>query len=767
MRFHILDIPIDALVREAAVRRLVGLLADGRQHIVTTPNPEMLVLARRDGAFADVLRRSDLAIPDGVGLRFAARLYGGRIPERISGADFVHDVASQAAERGMKVFLLGGREGVAARSAEALKRAHPGLVVVGARSGGVLQLKLRIADSELDQIRRAAPDVLLVAFGHGRQEKWIAAHLSSLPSVKVAMGVGGTFDFLAEKARRAPRWMRRSGLEWAWRLVTEPRRWRRILTAVVVFPMMVMIDRMRTLFMTRSPNGARHRAAEPGTNMVRVRFAPSPTGLLHIGSLRTALYNELFVLHHKGTFILRIEDTDRARYVEGAVENILRSLEWAGIHPREGVALENGVIAERGSRGPYFQSKRLDIYREHATRLLDAGAAYRCFCSEETLDAMRKAQSAEGKPMMYDRRCAAVTAEEAKRRADSGEIHVVRLRIPSEGDTSFNDSIRGRVTFENRLVDDQVLIKSDSFPTYHLANVVDDHLMEITHVIRGEEWLPSTPKHIILYRAFGWEPPTFAHLPLLLNADRSKLSKRQGDVAVEDYRRLGYLPEAIVNFVALLGWNPSADREIFSKEELAGSFDLGKINKGGAVFNLEKLDWLNGEYIKLLPDDRYLALALPFLAGAGTIVETEKGRISKGGWPLTDEMILAAISLERTRIKTLKELSEGVAFLFDDLTYEAALLPGKKGTSEIARERLSGLRDFLAGLDQEYDDIKALEAACLALVKERGWTNAETLWPLRVALTGREKSPSPFEVAWALGKERVISRIDAAIRLLA
>jgi len=503
--------------------------------------------------------------------------------------------------------------------------------------------------------------------------------------------------------------------------------------------------------------------------MVRVRFAPSPTGFLHIGGLRTALYNELFALHHGGTFILRIEDTDRTRFVEGAVESLLRTLRRCGITPAEGPYLtDDGKVAERGDKGPYVQSARLAIYREHVEALLKSGNAYHCFCTPERLEQVKQGQSAAKLPVMYDRHCRVMTAAETDAEIAKGTPHVVRLAVPTKGTTGFTDLIRGPVEFENVLIDDQVLLKSDGFPTYHLANVVDDHLMGITHVIRGEEWLPSTPKHILLYGAFGWTAPSFAHLPLLLNPDRSKLSKRQGDVAAEDYLDKGYLPDALVNFIALLGWNPTADREIFAKDELSREFAVEKINKSGAVFNREKLDWLNKEYLRALPAAKLAELAVPFYVKAEVLRPEAGGFAScRGVARFTAEDLEKAVVLEQRRATTLSELPEATSYLFaPHAEADPAMLPGKKGTPEIAKERLAGLRGFFAGLAAEFDDAKKLEAATVAFLAERTWTNAESLWPLRVALTGREASPSPFEVAWALGKERTLSRIDEALASL-
>lgn len=491
--------------------------------------------------------------------------------------------------------------------------------------------------------------------------------------------------------------------------------------------------------------------------MVRVRFAPSPTGYLHIGGLRTALYNELFALHNGGQFILRIEDTDRTRYVEGAIESLLRSLGRCGVHPVEGPYLdEHGKLAERGSCGPYTQSQRLHIYKEQADLLIKRGHAYYCFCTPERLEEVRQGQAAAKLPIMYDKHCRMHTAEEAQAQIDKGMPHVVRMKMPTEGSTMFTDGIRGHVEFENALVDDQVLMKSDGFPTYHLANVVDDHLMGITHVIRAEEWLPSTPKHLVLYKAFGWEPPQFSHVPLLLNPDRSKLSKRQGDVAVEDYLDKGYLPEALVNFVALMGWNPRADRDVYTKEEFIKEFDIGKVNKAGAVFNREKLDWFNKEYLRALSPAALAKAALPFYLKQGILKEgTDMAQLEK------------AVVLEQRRATTLAELPEATRFVFEEITVPAAMLVWKKSNAETAKDRLTGMRAFVAGAGEElFADAKALEQAAVAHIAANGWTNGETLWPFRVALSGREMSPGPFECAWALGKKRTLARLDSAIASL-
>lgn len=485
---------------------------------------------------------------------------------------------------------------------------------------------------------------------------------------------------------------------------------------------------------------------------VRTRFAPSPTGYLHIGGLRTCLYNVLLARQQEGQFLLRVEDTDRERYVPGAVESLVRTLGRVGMVPDEGPCLENGQVIQKGDKGPYIQSERLPIYKVYAKQLVDAGSAYFCFCSSERLDALRKQQEIAKLPTKYDRHCVSLTTEEVEQRLSSNEPHVIRLKMP-DGETSFVDVIRGTITINNAEIDDQVLIKSDGFPTYHLAVVVDDHLMEITHVIRGEEWISSTPKHVTLYKLFGWTAPQFAHLPLILNPDKSKLSKRQGDVAVEDYLDKGYLPETLVNFVALLGFNPKADQELYSIEELVSLFDLSKINKSGAVFDVTKLDWMNGQYIMKKTAAELAALSLPFLERAGKTVE-----------PGLLERICA---VEKTRLSRLSEVADLVDAYAVLPAYEPTILVWKKADAADGRAQLEGVRALLASMeDSAWSEIALIEGVVKRYIEEKGLSNGNVLWPTRVALSGRPASPSPFELAWALGKQETLARLDTAITLL-
>jgi glutamyl-tRNA synthetase len=476
---------------------------------------------------------------------------------------------------------------------------------------------------------------------------------------------------------------------------------------------------------------------------VRVRFAPSPTGYLHVGGLRTALYNYLFAKHHGGSFVLRIEDTDQSRKVEGAVENLISTLRWAGLDYDEGP--EKG-----GGYGPYVQSERLSLYREHAKQLVDAGKAYYCFCTPERLDELRQRQQALKLPPSYDRRCRDLPREESSRRVAGGEGHVVRMKVPIGGEMTFDDRIRGKVTIAHKVLDDQVLLKSDGYPTYHLAVVVDDHHMAITHVIRGEEWLPSTPKHILLYQYFGWDIPEFAHLPLLLNPDRSKLSKRQGDVAVEDYRAKGYLRDAIVNFVAFLGWNPGDERELFTLEELIRDFSLERVGKAGAVFNVEKLQWLNQQHLRRQPTD--------------ALVPHVRQLISDRGWDIPrDETIGRAIDLMRERVTFVHDFVEFSDYLFrDPVRYDPEARA--KSWPDGATDRVRQFADRLEALSTF--DHPSIESALKELAEQLQIKPGLLVHPTRYALSGKTVGPGLYEMMEFLGKEVVLRRLRLAVATL-
>lgn len=499
---------------------------------------------------------------------------------------------------------------------------------------------------------------------------------------------------------------------------------------------------------------------------IRTRLAPSPTGFLHVGGLRTALYCYLHAKKHQGVFFLRIEDTDQQRYVEGAIENLVSSLHTCGIHPDEGVLYENGQVIQKGEFGPYIQSERLPLYQKHAHELVEKGHAYYCFCTPERLETMRNELVQRKKAPMYDRLCLSLTSVEVEEKKAQSIPCVIRQKIPRDRKVELEDLVRGKVIFEGTTLDDQVLLKSDGFPTYHLAHVVDDHYMQTQPVIRGEEWLPSLPKHILLFEAFGWEAPQYAHLPLLLNTNRTKLSKRDGDVAVEDYLKKGYLPEALVNFVAFLGWNPGTEQEIFTMEELVEAFSLERVHKGGAVFDVKKLDWINGEYIKKMiaeDVDHFFKIAKPFIMSA-------EGGV--GG--AEDEALVKKILQDpdfEGRFKKLSEIPEGIAPLFSELPdYPLELIALSKFgiTPEILKQVMEKAMEKVEAMEWERGDsskAQMISDAFISIVDELGLKNGQVLWPIRVALSGLEKSPNFATLAVYLGKDEVIRRLERAMTL--
>ncbi len=475
---------------------------------------------------------------------------------------------------------------------------------------------------------------------------------------------------------------------------------------------------------------------------VRVRFAPSPTGYLHVGGLRTALYNYLFAKHHGGKFVLRIEDTDQARRVEGAVENLIATLDWAGIRFDEGPGRDGGY-------GPYVQSQRLDIYRQHADELIKKGLAYRCFCTPERLEEVRQRQSAAKLSTSYDRHCRDLPADEVGRRLSAGERNVIRMKVPLDGELTFEDIIRGTVTIEHKVLDDQVILKTDGFPTYHLAVVVDDHLMGISHVIRGEEWLPSTPKHILLYQYFGWELPKFAHLPLLLNPDKSKLSKRQGDVAVEDYRAKGYLKEAIINFVAFLGWNPGDERELFSMDQLLEAFALERVGKSGAVFNVEKLNWLNFEHLRRKPDAEVLTMVKEYIAASAYSIER-----------FEDQYLLSIIAAMRERAAFVKDFVEKCPYFYRAPEQYEPEVVQKRWKAE-SRSHLRRLLEEISKLD--HPSKEDYEAALHRTAESLKIKSSDLVHPLRLAVSGMGVGPGLYDILIILGKDETLRRITSAI----
>jgi len=475
--------------------------------------------------------------------------------------------------------------------------------------------------------------------------------------------------------------------------------------------------------------------------MVRVRFAPSPTGYLHIGGLRTALYNYLFARHTGGTFILRIEDTDRTRIVPDAMENLIHTLQKLDITFDEGPIIG-------GNYGPYIQSERLDLYRKEAQKLLDAGFAYRCFCTPETLAQMRAEQQAKGEFVKYDRRCLNLTPAEIEAKLAKGEPYVLRLKMPETRIFRFKDIIRGEVEMDSAQSDDQVLIKSDGYPTYHLASVVDDHYMDISYVIRGEEWLSSMPKHLWLYECFGWTPPQWVHLPLILNPDRTKLSKRMNDVAVEDYLERGYLKEAIINFVALLGWHSADNREIFSLEELCQEFTLERVNKSGAIFDLNKLNWMNGWYLRNLPLD--------------TIVERSKPYFEKEHLAIPDTGKLTKIvATARERCTLLSDLVQySKMFLCPQPLSTESLDFLKK---EDSRKVLSWFQSHLPSVGDI--DAEQLNQLVQQGIMDLGFKGKAFYKPLYLALLHQDHGPELPAIFSILGLKEVHHRIQEVLQL--
>ncbi len=481
---------------------------------------------------------------------------------------------------------------------------------------------------------------------------------------------------------------------------------------------------------------------------VRVRFAPSPTGIPHVGNIRTALFNWLFAQHHGGDFVVRIEDTDRERLVPGATEAILDSLRWLGLNWDEGP--EAG-----GDYGPYFQSERLDIYHAHAQKLKEEDNAYRCYCSPARLDEMRKEQARRKEPPRYDRRCRNLTEEERIKQGDA-ETPVVRFKIPLGETVTFNDEIRGEVTFETDVLDDFVLLKSDGFPTYHLANVVDDHLMEISHVLRAEEWLSSTPRHQLLYRALGFDPPIFAHLPMILGPDRSKLSKRHGATSLSEYRDQGYLPEVMLNFLALLGWALDDKTELFTRQDLVRHFSLERVGKTGAIFNSDKLAWMNGVYIRQLSSEEFTERALPFL---------ERDLSLEIPRPLPRGYVVHILPLVQDRAKALGDLAELADFFFvEEVQYVAQDLAPKKMSLEDTAKALAVAKGSLGELSTFRQE--ELERLLRALSEELGIKTGQLFGALRVAVTGRTATPPLFQTMEVLGKERCMSRLAKATELI-
>ena len=478
---------------------------------------------------------------------------------------------------------------------------------------------------------------------------------------------------------------------------------------------------------------------------VRTRFAPSPTGYMHIGNLRTALYGYLYAKNQGGKFILRIEDTDQERYVADACDVIFGTLKQCGLNWDEGPDKDGGC-------GPYVQSERRALYMQYALKLVESGDAYYCFCTDEALEQRRAEMTAQGLTYKYDKKCLSIPKEEARRRAEAGEPFTIRQNVPLSGTVTYHDAVFGDITVDCADLDDMVLIKTDGLPTYNFAKVVDDHLMGITHVMRGSEYLSSTPKYTLLYKAFGWEEPVYVHLPLIMKDQHNKLSKRNGDASYQDLIAKGYLSDAVLNYIALLGWNPGTNQEIFSREELIAAFDISGISKSPALFDPAKLRWMNGEYIKALPFEEFCRIAAPWLDKS----------VACGRYDYT---LLCALLHSRTEV--LSDIPAMVEFLPEVAPHDTELYLHKKFklTRELALSAIKLCRDALSALPSF--DAASVHDCLIGAAQENGMKNGQVLWPVRVALTGLQSTPGgAVELAEILGREETLRRLDAAIEKL-
>ncbi|MGE4282107.1 MAG: glutamate--tRNA ligase [Clostridia bacterium] len=478
---------------------------------------------------------------------------------------------------------------------------------------------------------------------------------------------------------------------------------------------------------------------------VRTRFAPSPTGYMHVGNLRTALYAYLLTKNKNGKFILRIEDTDQERYVDGAIDVIYKTLAETGLKHDEGPDVG-------GDYGPYIQSERKSLYKEYAEKLIELGGAYYCFCDKERLEQLKHQEESSKSPSKYDGYCSRLSKEEIQQKLKSGIPYVIRQKISAEGVTTFHDEVFGAISVENSTLDDNVLLKSDGLPTYNFANVIDDHLMNITHIIRGSEYLSSTPKYNLLYEAFGWEIPAYIHVPPVMKTASKKLSKREGDASYEDFIEKGYLKQAVINYIALLGWSPGNDKEIFSLDELVEAFHIEGINKAPAIFDVQKLEWLNGEYIRMLSLDEFHSLVLPYYKKAITNPNIDLYKISK---------------LVQARTVKFIDIIEMLDFIDTLPEYSTELYIHKKmkTTPENSLENLKAVLPIFEGINDWNEE--SIHNATFSLIEKMGVKNGQVLWPIRVALSGKPSTPGGgIEIADLLGKEESIIRIKKGIELL-
>lgn len=478
---------------------------------------------------------------------------------------------------------------------------------------------------------------------------------------------------------------------------------------------------------------------------IRTRYAPSPTGYMHIGNLRTALYEYLIAKCQDGKFILRIEDTDQERLVEGAVDVIYNTLKICGMQHDEGPDVG-------GPYAPYIQSERKGTYKPYAEELVKKGKAYYCFCTEERLSNLRAESEAKNETFLYDRHCLGIAQAEIEERLRNGEPHVIRQKMPREGTTTFEDAVYGSITVENSMLEDQILIKSDGLPTYNFANVIDDHLMDVTHVVRGSEYLSSAPKYNLLYEAFGWEIPVYVHLPLIVKADGSKLSKRKGDASFEDLLKMGYLVESIINYIALLGWSPDSNQEIFSLAELEKAFNIRHISKSPSSFDMDKLKWFNAEYIRAMSLDEFYQHALPYLSDAVTNKNVDLKKVSK---------------LLQARTEVLTEIPSKVGFFNELVEYDLNIYIHKK-MKTTPENSLENLKEALPVLEAiSVWDETTIHGKLFELIEKLGIKNGQMLWPIRTALSGWEVTPGgAIEIAEILGRDETLRRLKIGIERL-
>jgi nondiscriminating glutamyl-tRNA synthetase len=488
---------------------------------------------------------------------------------------------------------------------------------------------------------------------------------------------------------------------------------------------------------------------------VRVRFAPSPTGFLHIGGARTALFNWLFARHTGGTFILRVEDTDEVRSTRESVQAIFDGMKWLGLDWDEGPVSAEDPKAQKGDAGPYFQMQRLDVYKRSVDKLVAEGKAYPCYCTPEEVEKMRERAMLLKRPPKYDGTCRALTPSQRDARAAEGRKFSVRFKTPLEGATEFNDVVRGPMRFENSLLEDFVIQKTSGVPTYNFACVADDEAMKISHVVRGDDHLSNTPRQVLLYQALGWTPPVFAHLSMILGSDGSRLSKRHGATSVQEYEQAGYLPEALLNYLALLGWSTEDSQQLFTQPDLVQKFTLERCGKSPAIFDTNKLVWMNGEYVRAMPLKTLLDRAMPFIRRAGFLAGKEEERRGE---------MEAALALEHEKVKLLADVPRLIDFFFKDVEYDAASVEKvlkKPDAPEVLKDvakDFETLEPFTAASTEE---------ACKAVAARRGIKNAPVFHPVRVAVSGRTQGPSLFHMLEVLGRDRVLARIRQTLEKLA